>query len=156
MLILLQVQVIRTGEVCPTGHLDGEFRVVQHVEDVWDDCLLVHIDAEDLTLLVDTNDTVCRLVLGGDEDSLTANTVHVDTCTAFQVVQVNESILGDEIDNAVLLGDLHRHREVVLCLSREEYVYGFFGKDWIGSSVVNFDNVELKATVKVVISTLHK
>lgn len=51
--------------------------VVEHREDVRDVRLLDRVDAEHLALLVDAN-AVRGIVLGGDEDRLAADAVHVD------------------------------------------------------------------------------
>lgn len=147
LLILLQVQVIRAWEVCAAGHLDSKLGIVQHIEDIRNDRLLVDVDAEHLSLLVDTNNSVGCLVFGSDEDGLPADTVHVKACPAFKVVQVDEAVFGDEVDDAVLFGDLHSDREVVLCLCGEEYVYGLLRKDRVGRSMVDFYNVKLTQRV---------
>jgi len=59
-----------------------------------------------LSFSVDTDDAIGGLVGRGNEDGLCANPVHVDTSTALQVVEMNVTVLGDEINNAMLLTNL--------------------------------------------------
>ena len=40
------------------------------------------------------------------EDCIAADAVHVDTGSSLHVVQVNISVLGDQVDHIVLLSDL--------------------------------------------------
>lgn len=54
--------------------------------------LLVDIDAEDLTFLVDSNDTVCRLVFRGHKDSLTRNMVRVHISARLEIIEMNEAV----------------------------------------------------------------
>ena len=39
---------------------------------------------------------------GSDKDGVAADTVHVDTCTSLQVIQVDISKFGDKIDDIIL------------------------------------------------------
>ena len=39
---------------------------------------------------------------GSDKDSVTANAVHVDACAGLQVIQVNISKFGNEINDIIL------------------------------------------------------
>ena len=106
---------------------------------------LVDANAEDLTPLVNADDSRRSLVLSGDEDGLARNTVHVQADTGLEVVQVDEPVLGDEVDDAVLLRDLHGDREIVRGLGREEDVDGLLGEHWVRGVVVKFDDVKLEA-----------
>jgi hypothetical protein len=56
---------------------------------------------------------------------------------------VNKTIFCYEIDNTVLLGNLHGNREVVLRFRREEDIDSLFREGRIGCIVVNFDDVKL-------------
>jgi hypothetical protein len=62
---------------------------VQGGEDIRDYGLLVDVDVEDLSLRVDTGDTVGRLVLRSYKDSLARNTIHVYASTSFEIVEMN-------------------------------------------------------------------
>ena len=103
MLVLFDIEVVCAWQIGSARKLEGEFGVIKCREDVGDDGLLINVDAEDLTLLVDTNDTVGRLVVGGDKNRFTGNAVHVDAHAGFKVVKVDEAVLCDEVDDAVLL-----------------------------------------------------
>lgn len=54
-----------------------------------------------------------RLVLSRDEDGLAGDAVHVDACAGLEVVEVDKAVLGDEVDDAVLLRNLNGDGEVV-------------------------------------------
>lgn len=59
-----------------------------------------------LSFPVDPNDTSGGLVWGGDKNGLSADPVHVDAGSSFQVVQVNVAVFGDEKDDVLLWADL--------------------------------------------------
>ena len=59
-----------------------------------------------LSLPVDPYDPVRGLVWSGDKDCLGADPVHVDAHPALNVVQVDVAILGDQVNNTVLLAHL--------------------------------------------------
>jgi hypothetical protein len=64
--------------------------------DVGHDAVLVNRDTEDLTLAVDTNDTVELLVGCSGEDGLARDTIHVDALASLDLVEVDEAKLGDD------------------------------------------------------------
>jgi hypothetical protein len=82
-------------------------------------------------------------VLRGDEDSITGDTIHIDTRAGLQVVEVDEPVLRNEIDDPVFLGYLHGHREIVGGLWREIYIDGFFHERWVRGAVINFHDMQL-------------
>lgn len=75
--------------------------------DIRNNGVLVHAHAQNLTLPVHTENTVCLLVRGRGEDGVSGNSVHVDTLTSLDLVEVNETEFRDEVDDTVLGGDLH-------------------------------------------------
>ena len=77
------------------------------------------------------------------ENRLARNTVHVDTRAGFDIVQVNKAELGDEVDDPMLLGDLHGYREVVGRFRREENVDSLLLEGGIGGLVANLNDMEL-------------
>jgi hypothetical protein len=140
---LARVEVVGTGEVGARGETDREVGVVERAEDVGDDGFVVDGNGEDLPLAVHTDDTARALVHTGDEHRLPTDAVHVDARARLEVVEVDEPVLGDEVDDAVACRDLHRDGEVVRRLGGEEDVDGLLGVDGKSSLVVNFDDVEL-------------
>lgn len=82
-------------------------------------------------------------MLRSNEDGLAGDSIHVEADARLEVVQVDEAVLGDEVDDAVLLGHLHGHGEIVRCLSGEEDVDCLLGEHRVRGIVVDFDNVEL-------------
>lgn len=128
LLILLNIQIIRTRKVSPAGELECKFGIVQCREDIRNDGIFVDIHAQNLTLLVHTDDTVRSFMFSRDEDGLAGNSVHVDTRARFEVVEVNEAVFCDQVDNSVLFRDLHRDREIVGSLWGEVDVDLLFGE----------------------------
>lgn len=120
--------------------MDGTRILTSHV---WHQGVLVHADRQDLSLPVYTNDTVRLLVLCRGEDCLARNSVHVDTLTGFDIVKVDETKLGDKVDDAVFARHLHGDGEIVGGLGREEDVDGFLGERLVWRLVSDLDNVEL-------------
>ena len=102
LLVLLDIQIVRSRKISPTSELEGQFGIVQCREDIRNDGIFVDIHAQNLALLVDTNDTVRSLVFSRNEDGLAGNPVHVDTRARFEVVEVNETVFGDQEHNSVL------------------------------------------------------
>ena len=82
-------------------------------------------------------------MLRRDEDGLTGDSVHVDACSRLEVVKVDEAIFGDEVNDAVFLGNLHRYREIVCGFRGEVHIHCFLCKDWVRSGVINLYNVKL-------------
>ena len=83
------------------------------------------------------------LKLGRGKDSLARDAVHVDARARLDVVQVDEAKFGDEVDDAVLLGDLHRHGKVVGRFGREKDVDGLLLERGVGRLVADLDDVQL-------------
>ena len=100
-------QLVSSPQVVPHRHPEGQIGVVEGVLDVGDDGLLVHGDGEDLAPPVDPDDAIAGVVLGRHEDCVRADPVLVDQGAALYVVEVDIAVLGDQIDDAVLLRNLH-------------------------------------------------
>lgn len=143
LVVLLDIQVIRSWQVRATGQFERKLGVVEDGQNVWDNGLLVDVHTENLTLLVDPNDTVSGFMLRSDEDGLSGYAVHVYTRPGFQVIQMDETVFRDEVNDAVLFRDLHCDWEVVRGLGREVHIDGFLDEGGIRSRVVNFNDVEL-------------
>lgn len=54
-----------------------------------------------------------------------------------------EAVLGDKVDDAVLLGNLHGHWEIVGSFWREVHIDGLLRKRRIWRGVINLDNMQL-------------
>ena len=153
---MLDVEVISTGKVRTAGKLKSKLDIVEDSEDVRNHCLLVDADAEDLALLVDADNAVLGLVLRSDKDGLAGDTVHVDARARLEVVEMDEAVFGGEVDDPVLLRDLHRNRKVACRLGREVHVDRLFRKWRVGSLVVDLDDVQLwRAAVRHLLDTLR-
>lgn len=103
--------------------------------------MFVDIYAQDLTLLVDTYNTIGGLVLGGHEYRFARDTVHVDAGARLKVVKVDETVLGDQIYDTVFLRHLHGHREVVGRLRWEVNVDCLLDERWVRCLMINFYDV---------------
>jgi len=140
-LVLLDVQVICTRQVPSAYQFECKLCVIQGGKDIRDYGLLVSVNAEELSLLVNTNDTVSCLMLCSYKYSLTRNTVHVYASARFKIVKMNKTVFRYEVDDAVLLRYLHGHWEVVHCFRWEVDIDGFLAEWGIRRSVVNFNNM---------------
>ena len=81
--------------------------------DIRNNRLLVHGDGQDLASPVDPDDTVARVMLCCHEDGVSADPVLIDQGPGLNVVQVDVAVLGDQIHNVVLLGNLSNSFELV-------------------------------------------
>lgn len=136
--------------------------VVQIVDDVGDDVVFVKRDREYLetalfsklphttfptctylALLVDTNDTRSKIILGSNKDGFTADSVHINTSAGLEIVEVDEAHLGDQEDNTILMTDLHGNREIVREISREKYFNSLLLEWRVSVDMINFDDLEL-------------
>lgn len=82
--------------------------------DVVDDVLLVQGDRQDLSFTIDANDPIGGFVRRSDEDGLGTDSVHVDANPRFNIVQVDVTVLGDQVNDAVLGTHLKRRRSVII------------------------------------------
>jgi hypothetical protein len=103
--------------------------------------LFVHTNAKYLTLSVDAQNPVCLFVLGRHKDRLARDTVHVDACTRFEIIQVNEAVLRRKVDNSVLLGHLHGDREIIRSFRWEVYIDGSLREWRVGGLMVDLHNM---------------
>ena len=87
--------------IYPSG-TDETFEVLTDL-DIRNNSLLVHGDGEDLAPPVDTDDAVACVMLRRHEDGVGADPVLVDQGSGLNVVQVDVSVLCDQIHNVVLL-----------------------------------------------------
>ena len=103
LLVLFYIEIICTRQIRTTCKLECKIGVVQSGQNVRNDGLFVDIDTKNLAFLIYTDDTVGRVVVCGDKNSLPRNTVHVDTGTGFEVIEVDEAIFSDKVNDAMLL-----------------------------------------------------
>lgn len=82
-------------------------------------------------------------MLAGHEDGLAGNTVHVDASTGLEVVEVDETVLGREVDDAMSLRDLHSDGEVVRGLRWEVNIDGFLRKWRVGGLMIDLYDMKL-------------
>ena len=81
--------------------------------DIRNNRLLVHGNGQDLASPVDPDDTVARFMLGRHEDGVGADPVLIDQGPGLNVVQVDVTVLGDQIHNVVLLGNLSNSSKLI-------------------------------------------
>lgn len=86
-------------------------------------------------------------VLSGNEDGISADPVHVNAYARLEVVEVNESKLGHEVNDSVELRYLDGNREVGCRLRWEKHVDSFFLERRIGRSVVDLNDVKLMISI---------
>ena len=59
-----------------------------------------------LSLSVDANDSAGGFMRSSYKDCVATDSVHVDACSGLNVVQVNITVFGDEIDYVILRANL--------------------------------------------------
>lgn len=151
---LLQIQIIRSREICATRKFDSQSGITEGIENVRDDVLFRDTDTKDLTFTIDANDSTRGFVICSDEDCLAGNAVHVNANACFEIVKVNESVFCDEEDDAVTSGNLHCDGEIIGCLGREEDIDGFLLEGRIVGIMINFDDMQLtKSATSQMINT---
>ena len=96
-------ELVGAAEIVADCESEGHVGVLQVPVDVVDDVLLVDGYGEHLALSVDADDAVAWLVRRRHEDGLGRNAIHVDADAALEVVEVDVSVLGDQIGHPVLL-----------------------------------------------------
>ena len=101
-------ELVGAAEVVAHREPERHVGVLQVPVDVVDDVLLIDGHGEHLTLAVDADDAVARLVRRRHEDGLGRNAIHVDADAALEVVEVDVSVLRDEIGHPMLLRYLWR------------------------------------------------
>ena len=67
-----------------------------------------------MSFTIDANDSIGRFVRRSDEDGLGTDSVHVDANPRFNIVQVDVTVLGDQVNDAVLGTHLKRKRRSVI------------------------------------------
>lgn len=72
-----------------------------------------------LPVFVYTNDTRGRFIRCHDNDWYITDSIHIDTRSSLQVVQMDVTILGNHINYVMFWADLHGHREIILLLRRK-------------------------------------
>jgi hypothetical protein len=83
-------------------------------------------------------------MLRSHKDGLARDTIHVDTGPRFEVVEMDETVFRHEIDDTMLLGNLHGNWEVVCGFRWEVYIDGLLDEWRIRSGMINFDDMQLK------------
>ena len=96
-----------------------------------------------MAFLVYANNPVGSLMLCRDKDRLPGYAIHIHTSTRLQIVQVNETIFGDQKDDTVLSGHLHGYGEVIGGFRREIDINCLLRERWIWCGVVNLHNMKL-------------
>lgn len=72
-----------------------------------------------LSFTIDTDDSTASLVRSSHKNSVTANTIHIDTSGSFNVVQMDITVFGDEVDHIVFCTHL-RHMQFSLAIDIEK------------------------------------
>ena len=118
--------------------------LIEHTHDVWYHVRLVQANTQDLTLLVDSDDSSSQFVFGGRKDGVPGNSVHVKALPGLKVVQVDESVFRYEINDTMTFRDLHSDGEIASGFGREEHISSLLREYWIGGVVIDFNDVKLQ------------
>mmetsp|Transcript_10474 Transcript_10474/g.36145 ORF Transcript_10474/g.36145 Transcript_10474/m.36145 type:complete len:1393 (-) Transcript_10474:82-4260(-) len=141
---VLAHQGLGAGEVAPLGDGQGKVQVVQRLAHEGHHALLVHGGQEHLSPPVDGVEPSDSCGLAGQEDWVRGDPGPVHGGGRLQVVHEQQSELGDDVNQPVLLADLHGHRKVVRKLWREEELRLLLGEGGLPSGGrPELDHVEL-------------
>ena len=75
------------------------------------------------------------------KDGLARDTIHVDTGTRFEVVEMDETVFRHKIDDTMPLGNLLGDWEIVCGFRWEVYIDGLLDEWRIRSGMVNFGDM---------------
>ncbi|KAH3688211.1 hypothetical protein WICPIJ_000797 [Wickerhamomyces pijperi] len=96
-----------------------------------------------LTSFVDSHNTLTFIEGRGDEDLRHGDSVDEQVGTGFQVVKVDETILGQKVNNTVLLRNLDADWEIRAGIRWEEDIHVLLLERWVVGIVVDFNDVQL-------------
>jgi hypothetical protein len=144
LLELFDIQVISTGEIRAGSQFERKPGIVEGGEDIWNDGLFVDVNTQDLPFLVDPDNAIRSFMLCGDKDRLTGDTIKVYASGRFEIVKMDETILRDQVYDAVLLGYLHRYGKVVGSFWGVVDIDFFFDERRLIGRGIDFYNMQLK------------
>lgn len=82
-------------------------------------------------------------MFGGDKDGFIADSIHVNGGTSLKVIKVDVAALGDHINDAIFVTDLHSDWEIILMLWREIDLNGLFLEGRIAFLMIDFNDLKL-------------
>ncbi|KAH3665298.1 hypothetical protein OGATHE_004114 [Ogataea polymorpha] len=124
---------------------EAQLDVAQVFQDVVDNSVAGHFDSKNGTASIDSDYSGAFIKLGGCENRVRRNPIQEDLFAGFQIVQMDETELGQHIDNAVLIGHMNGHWEVICNLCREKDIGRFLGEHWGTFLVVDLQNMEISS-----------
>ncbi|CAI6082879.1 unnamed protein product [Clonostachys chloroleuca] len=136
------VEVVGAGKASTRCHLDGDFAVGRILKEIGDRIRVINSNKQDLTLTVDTHQSSRSVIGTRGEYGFARDTVHEDTGSSLQVIEMDEPVLGYHEDNTVFLRNLQGHGEVVGSLRGEEDVDSLLLENRVVLGVVDFNNVK--------------
>lgn len=80
-----------------------------------------------LSLPVDANYSRSAFMRSGNKDGVTTYSVHVDACSSLNVVQMNVTVFGDQIDHIIFRSNLTEGKTRKSCqIQKDLYFFPFF------------------------------
>ena len=142
VLELLVEQVLSTREATARGKRQGQRDIGQFLQDIRDDLVLGNLHSKNLAQFIDGDDTSTVLVRSSGEHRLGGDSVHKQVGTRLDIIQVDETVLGQDVDDTILVGGLQADREVVGSIGREENVDDFLGEWRVAVNMVDLNHVQ--------------
>lgn len=119
----------------------SELRPCLLTHDVWDDIRLIQANTQHLTLLVNPDNTTRRRIIGCRKDGIPTDPIHVQTFPALEIIKMDEAVLCNQVNDTVLLRDLHGNWEIVCSFGGEEDLCSFLRERRIGRGVIYLDDM---------------
>lgn len=101
-------QILSSTQVVSECHPEGQILIRQIIDNVRNYSVFVDCDRQDLSLSIDSKNPTRGFMSSSNKNSVRANSVHVYTRSTLQVVEMNVSVLCDQIDNVVLVTCLNK------------------------------------------------
>jgi hypothetical protein len=116
----LNEELVSPSKLEPLGKLETEFPVVGNMGsavNVWNKVVLLNVDGEDLSCLVDHNHAVGLRVAGGNNAKLVCELLSEEQTGSRHFVHVQETEFGDDENYSVFGAVLHQNGEVTVLLN---------------------------------------
>jgi len=66
-----------------------------------------------LTLSIHTNDSTRGFMRSSNKNGVRTDSIHVNTLSTFQIVEVNVPILGNQVNNVILVASLKGNEQII-------------------------------------------
>ena len=108
---LANEQLVGPSQIVPNSEPQCHVGILQIRRNVVDDIVLINGHRQYLSFTVNTNNSMSLFIRSSNKNSLGADSIHVDANATFDIIKVDVTELGDQVDNAVFRTHLERKRD---------------------------------------------